>query len=194
MITLRQPLTALSLVACLALSGCGITSQSGPGTPSSAPTQSSMTSQSATPTPTVTPTATPMTSSLTIYYIAVGDAGRSGVAAGCGDSAVATYTSPVRQTDPVGSAIQTLLANHHRYVGQSGLLNALYQSTLAYRGHRMSGPTVLLYLTGTFRIGGVCDIPRVKAQLEYTAMKAAHASRAVVYVGTQTIDQALSLK
>ncbi|KIS28457.1 hypothetical protein TV39_04845 [Arthrobacter sp. SPG23] len=131
---------------------------------------------------------------LTIYYVAVSDAGVSGPLIGCGDSLVATTTAPVRFTDQVGPSIGTLLANKSRDVGLSGLVNVLYQSNLTYIGGELDGSTITIYLTGQFMLGGVCDIPRAKAQLEYTAMAAAGATRAQVFVNGRPIDEVLSLK
>ncbi|MGN7150419.1 hypothetical protein ACTHQ6_15665 [Arthrobacter sp. SAFR-179] len=131
---------------------------------------------------------------LTIYYVAVGDNGVSGPAIGCGDSLVATTTAPVRFTDQVGPSIGTLLANKNRDIGQSGLINVLYQSSLTYLGGELTGSTITIWLSGQFMLGGVCDVPRAKAQLEYTAMTASGATSAQVYVNGRPIDEVLSLK
>ena len=131
---------------------------------------------------------------LTIYYVAIDDNGISGPRIGCGDSLVATTTAPVRFTDQVGPSIGTLLANKNRDVGMSGLVNVLYQSNLTYVGGELDGSTITIYLTGQFMLGGVCDIPRAKAQLEYTAMAAAGATSAQVFVNGRPIDEVLSLK
>lgn len=131
---------------------------------------------------------------LTIYYVAVGDNGIAGPGIGCGDSLVATTTAPVRFTDQVGPSMRTLLANRSRTVGMSGLVNVLYQSRLAYVGGELNGSTITVYLSGQFMLGGVCDIPRAKAQLEYTAMAAAGATSARVFVNGRPLDEVLSLK
>jgi hypothetical protein len=131
---------------------------------------------------------------LTIYYVAIDDNGLSGPLIGCGDSLVATTTAPVRFTDQVRPSIEALLANKSRDVGLSGLVNVLYQSSLTYAGGELAGSTITIYLTGQFMLGGVCDIPRAKAQLEYTAMAAAGATSARVFVNGRPIDEVLSLK
>ncbi len=131
---------------------------------------------------------------LTVYYVAVGDQGISGPLIGCGDSLVATTTAPVRFTDQVGPSIGTLLANKSRDVGLSGLVNVLYQSDLAYAGGELEGSTISIWLTGQFMLGGVCDIPRAKAQLEYTAMAASGATSAQVFVNGRPLDEVLSLR
>jgi hypothetical protein len=113
---------------------------------------------------------------------------------GCGDSLVPTFTAPVRFTDQVGPSIGTLLANKSRDVGMSGLVNVLYQSTLTYLGGELNGSTITISLSGQFMLAGVCDIPRAKAQLEYTAMAASGATSAQVFVNGRPIDEVLSLK
>jgi hypothetical protein len=147
------------------------------------------------PTPEPTVTGFPeQVAPLTVYYVAVGDNGVSGPMIGCGDSLVATTTAPVRFTDQVGPSIGTLLANKSRDVGMSGLVNVLYQSNLTYLGGELNGRTITIYLSGQFMLGGVCDIPRAKAQLEYTAMAASDATSAQVFVNGRPIDEVLSLK
>jgi hypothetical protein len=156
--------------------------------PSSAP---------ATPEPTPEPTFTgfpEQVAPLTVYYVAVGDNGRSGPQIGCGDSLIATKTAPVRFTDQVGPSIRALLANKSRDLGESGFVNVLYQSNLTYLGGELEGSTITIWLSGQFMLGGVCDVPRAKAQLEYTAMAASDATSAQVFVNGRPIDDVLSLK
>ncbi|GAC1487855.1 MAG: hypothetical protein NVS2B15_03830 [Pseudarthrobacter sp.] len=158
--------------------------------PSSAPAPSS-------PEPTPEPTFTgfpEQVAPLTVYYVAVGDNGISGPKIGCGDSRVATTTAPVRFTDQVGPSVGALLANKSRDVGLSGLINVLYQSNLTYVAGELNGSTITIWLSGQFMLGAVCDIPRAKAQLEYTAMAASDATSARVVVNGRPLDEVLSLK
>lgn len=179
------------------------TTTASPTTPAPAPTDTArptaVPSSSAPGRPTATAEPTPpglpeQVAPLTVYYVAVGDNGVAGPGIGCGDSIVATTTAPVRFTDQVGPSIRTLLANKNRDVGLSGLVNALYQSNLAYVGGELNGSTITIWLTGQFMLGGVCDVPRAKAQLEYTAMAASGATSAQVIVNGRPIDEVLSLK
>jgi hypothetical protein len=76
-----------------------------------------------------------------------------------------------------------LLANKSRDVVRSREPPpAPYQSNLTYLGGELDGSTITIYLSGQFMLGGVCDIPRAKAQLEYTAMAASAATSARVFV------------
>ena len=51
-----------------------------------------------------------------------------------------------------------------------------------------------VYLTGAVQPGGVCDIPRIEAQLTQTAVTAVGAIRAEIYVNGVGLAEALSLK
>jgi hypothetical protein len=134
------------------------------------------------------------TAPLTLYYIAIEDGGVSGPKVGCGDSAVATYTEPVTFRDQVGPSLTRLFANRSREIGESGLVNVLYQSTLKYLGGSFDGTTITVYLSGSFFLGGVCDIPRAEAQINLTAIAAAGAKRAEVFVNGRPMADVLSLK
>jgi len=214
--------SALGLSGLIVFTGCFGPPAPTPTSSSAAPTPTTPTTTTATPTaPVSTPAAPTSTAAappssepasppateeptspglpeqvapLTLYYVAIDDQGISGPLIGCGDSLVATTTAPVRFTDQVRPSIETLLANKSRDVGLSGLVNALYQSSLTYAGGELDGSTITIWLTGQFMLGGVCDIPRAKAQLEYTAMTASGATSAQVFVNGRPIDEVLSLK
>jgi hypothetical protein len=49
-------------------------------------------------------------------------------------------------------------------------------------------------LTGTLRTGGVCDIPRVEAQIEENALQFSTVKSVTAYVNGVEIHQALSQK
>ena len=169
------------------------TTSAAPSPTTPAPSSSEPASPPATAEPT-SPGFPEQVAPLTIYYVAIDDQGISGPLIGCGDSLIATTTAPVRFTDQVRPSIETLLANKSRDVGMSGLVNVLYQSTLTYVAGELNGSTITIWLTGQFMLGGVCDIPRAKAQLEYTAMAASGATSAQVFVNGRPIDEVLSLK
>jgi hypothetical protein len=200
----RPGLSAVSVLtfsALIILTGCfgppapAPTSTSTASTTTAAATTSPAAPTTAGPTEEAVPGGLPeQVAPLTIYYVAVDDNGVSGPLIGCGDSLVATTTAPVRFTDQVRPSIETLLSNKSRDVGLSGLANVLYQSNLSYAGGELTGSTITINLTGQFMLGGVCDIPRAKAQLEYTAMAAAGATSAQVFVNGRPLDEVLSLK
>lgn len=90
---------------------------------------------------------------------------------GCGDEAVAVRRNITPTTAPLTAALNQLLSLKTQYYGESGLYNALYQSNLKVQEITRSGTTWTVKLTGTLQLGGVCDNPRVQAQLEQTALQ-----------------------
>lgn len=106
-----------------------------------------------------------------IYLIAVGDEGASGKEIGCGDSVVPVEI-PIEPTiAPLTAGIKALLAIDSEMYGQSGLYNALYRSDLSVESVAIQDREAVIRLSGTLEIGGACDAPRVRAQLEETALQ-----------------------
>lgn len=139
------------------------------------------------------PTVMATSASVTLFFIAEGDAGISGPAVGCGDSAISVTSQTVTYTDPVEGALRTLLANHAAHIGQSGLRNALADARLTVDSVDRSGTTTTAHLSGTLSLAGECDIPRVEQQLLLTAQQAAGTPVAITING-KTLTEALSLK
>jgi hypothetical protein len=76
----------------------------------------------------------------------------------------------------------------------AGVYNSLSASTLQFLSGTFDGTTVTVYLSGFLQLGGVCDIPRVEAQLTQTAVSSVGAIRAEIYVNGVGLTEALSLK
>ena len=128
-----------------------------------------------------------------VYYVAIDDGGSRGVRFGCNDRLV-----PVRGVaapgDPLSVALGRLLEAGMPVDGDAALYDALAGSSLRYLSGYMSGATVVVNLSGTLRPGGVCDIPRIQAQLTQTIVAASGASRAEIYVNGRTLTEALSVR
>ena len=139
------------------------------------------------------PSVIPTSASVTLFFIAEGDAGISGPLVGCGDSAVAVTSQTITYTDPVEGALRTLLSNHAAHIGQSGLRNALSDSRLSVDSVDRTGTTITAHLSGTLSMAGECDIPRLEQQLLLTAQQATGAPVAITING-KTLTEALSLK
>lgn len=135
-----------------------------------------------------------VTGPLTLYYIAVDDNGKSGEKIGCGDSAVAVKTADVTTDSVISSTFSRLLSDHNQYYGESGLYNVLYNADLVYVSSSVSGDTVTVYLTGTLNLAGVCDNPRVQAQLEMAAKIAAGVTKTNIFINSKPLSEVLSLK
>ncbi|HEY9355460.1 MAG TPA: hypothetical protein VIQ52_04040 [Arthrobacter sp.] len=129
---------------------------------------------------------------VTAYYVLLDDGGSSGVRFGCNDSLVGVRRANADPADPLPAAIGALLDGSEPPIAD--VYNSLSGSALDFLSGSFDGTTVTVYLAGTIRPGGVCDIPRIEAQLTQTAVSAVGAIRAEVYVNGVGLAEALSLK
>jgi Sporulation and spore germination len=169
--------------------------------PTATPEIQSPTSTLALPTATevqeAPPTATAAASSeqmVKIFLIALEDNGRSGSLVGCGDSAV-PVTVTIPQTQGVlRAALEKLFSAKKQFYGESGLYNALYQSDLQVEKVTIEQGKALIHLTGTLMLGGVCDAPRVEAQIQQTALQFSTVNEAAVFINDKPLEEVLSSK
>jgi hypothetical protein len=130
-----------------------------------------------------------------IVLIALGDGGTPAPGSiGCGDRAV-PIERPIEPTAaPLEAAMRELLSLRQRTDGPSGAYNALYQSELRVERVALVDGRATISLTGQLRLGGVCDSPRVKAQLEGTARQFSTVREVAVLISGRPLDEALSLR
>ncbi len=129
---------------------------------------------------------------VTLYLIALEDNGASGDPVGCGDSVVGVER-PIAPTDaPLEAALAELFALRDPFYGESGLYNALYQSTLAVESATVDSGLATVYLSGDMLLGGVCDAPRFKAQIEYTILALPGVEAVQVLLNNTPLDDLLS--
>jgi hypothetical protein len=138
------------------------------------------------------PTETPTDMTVKVFLIAVEDQGRSGVLVGCGDSAVAVTVHVPYTTGMLRAALESLLAIHDQYYGESGLYNALYQSRLAVGEIAIHSGTATIHLSGTLALGGECDSPRVEAQLKQTALQFPTVHSVIIFINDHPLEDLLS--
>lgn len=134
--------------------------------------------------------------SVHLYYVAIGDAGKGGLKFGCGDSLIAV-NRPVAPTNmPLAAAFRLLLSDHHQYIGQSGLYNALYRSRLTLKSASIIHGKTRVAITGSMSLGGECDNPRVSAQLRHTALqfKSVDGRHLTITINGVPLSKRLSLK
>lgn len=144
---------------------------------------------------TIPPTATPAAALFdraNIYMIALNDAGQSGQPVGCGDSAIPVLRTFQPTVAPLTAALETLLAQRTQFYGESGLYNALYQSNLTVQGVNIVNREAIINLAGQVVIGGVCDAPRLQAQIELTALQFSTIDRVTINVNGVPLSQLLS--
>ena len=146
--------------------------------------------RTATPTPVPIPTWFEMAK---VFLIALDDNGRSGPLVGCGDSlvpiGVAVSRGPYVLEEAMGELFKKI-----QYYGDSGLYNALYQSDLRVVGITPESGKITVRLTGTVILGGTCDAPRIKAQLEQTALQFSPDTDIAISVNDVPLDDVLSQK
>lgn len=140
------------------------------------------------------PTATSSTQRVNIYLIALEDSGRSGPAIGCGDSVVPVEIIIPRTRGILRAALNNLLAIDEAYYGQSGLYNALHQSDLTLADVTIVDREARIFLEGTLFLSGVCDNPRVEAQLEQIALQFSTVDSVAVFVNGEPLKEVLSLR
>lgn len=157
-------------------------------TPTSQPTDRQL---PATPTPPPQPT---QAGRVNIFLIAVEDAGKSGEEIGCGDSLVPVEVAVPATTDALSAAYEALLDIDEQFYGQSGLYNALYQSDLTLESVAVEDGRATVHLTGQLMLGGVCDNPRVEAQLRQPALQFPTVSQVSVFIDGVPLEEALFLR
>jgi hypothetical protein len=112
---------------------------------------------------------------------------------GCNDSLVAVHNADSSISEPLQAAMSRLLSGPGAPPA-SGLYNALAASSLQYVSGYLDGTTVVVDLTGAVQPGGVCDLPRIEAQLTHTAVTAVGAVRAEIYVSGVPLEEVLGLR
>ena len=129
-----------------------------------------------------------------IFLIAIGDNGKSGVKIGCGDSVVGVDVQLNPTVAVLRAALTKLFSIKDQFYGMSGLDNALYQSNLKVDDLNIVNQTAMIALSGSLSMGGECDIPRVKAQLEQTALQFSTIKAIQITLNGKPLDDVLSLK
>ena len=176
-----------------------------PAQPTQAPPTQIIPTQAAQPGPatalpqpaTAVPTqaAPPTFTSVQIYLIALEDSGATGEAIGCGDSVVPIDIQVSPTPAPLRAALEALLAIKTQYYGESGLYNALYQSNLSIDSLSIDEDgKATVRLVGQTALGGECDDPRFKAQLEKTVGQFSTVKSAEIFINDVPLDQAISNK
>ena len=148
----------------------------------------------ATQLPPVLPTSTSGEQLVKIILIALEDNGQAGTLVGCGDSAIPiTVTVPPTQ-GILRAALEKLFSAKQQFYGESGYYNALYQSDLQVTGVTIEQGKAIIHLTGSVVLGGVCDAPRVEAQIEQTALQFSTVNEVAVFINDVPLEDVLSAR
>ncbi len=119
----------------------------------------------------------------------------SGGNVGCGDSTVLVTRQVPATNQVLTAAIRELLSIKTHDYGQSGLIDALYASTLQIQSVTIDAAgKATIRLTGQMSLGGECDDPRAIAQFEQTAKQFSTVKSVEVYVNGTLLQTLLSGK
>lgn len=129
-----------------------------------------------------------------IFLIGIDDNGVSGKKVGATDSAIPVLVDIEPTKAPLKAALTKLLSFHEQMYGQSGFYHSLYQSDLKVKSVIIDNGEAVIELTGTLKLGGVLDNPRVKAQIEETALQFDTVQKVSVFIDGKKLDEVLSLK
>lgn len=123
-------------------------------------------------------------STVKIGLIAVGDAGKLGEKIGCDDSAVLQETVVPKTSQVLNASLRALFASTNTAYPDTGFINVLPQTTLAFDHATLESGVAKIYLTGAATgLGGVCDEPRWPAQIRATAKQFSSVKQVEIYVG-----------
>jgi len=123
-----------------------------------------------------------------IYLISLNDGGPIG----CGDSVVPVTVEIPSTRAILRASLDKLLSLHTPYYGESGLYNALYQSQLTINDVRIDNRIATIRLSGQVVLGGVCDTPRVQAQLEQIALQFSTVDQVKIYLNGNLLEDVLN--
>jgi hypothetical protein len=133
------------------------------------------------------------TQPVNIFLIALEDNGASGKKIGCNDSVVPVE---IQLSQPpqalLRGALEALLAVNTPYYGGSGLYHSLYQSNLKLENLLLDNGEAVIRLKGDLKLGGVCDNPRLQAQLEETALQFSTVHRVKIFINDIPLEEILS--
>jgi hypothetical protein len=124
-----------------------------------------------------------------IFLIALGDDGQRGPEVGCDDSVVPVEVEIEPTIAPLTAALDRLLAIETEEHEESGLYNALYRSELTLDEVAIQDREAVIRLSGTLDLGGVCDGPRIRAQLRQTALQFATVSQVSIFINGTPLDE-----
>jgi hypothetical protein len=129
--------------------------------------------------------------SIKIYLVAVGDDGKTGKKIGCGDSLIAVTRTIKKTAVPLTAAIRELLQTPPHPEDSPNLENFWKGRNLKVRSVSIVNRTATIRLTGQLWVAGVCDEPRIEAQIDATARQFPTVKQVKVFIGQQTLAAAI---
>lgn len=127
-----------------------------------------------------------------IYLIKLDDNGRSGELVGCGDSVVAVERVVTPTNSPLRVALEELFSIKEQNIIELNLYNALYAADVIISRLVIENGVAKIDLTGTLSPGGVCDDPRIEAQIKSTALQFSTVTGVEVTLNGTRLEDVLS--
>lgn len=113
---------------------------------------------------------------------------------GCGDRLLAVPVAVQEGQDPLRVALVQLLEQGDELARDHGLYNSLSRSRLTLEELTVDRARADVHLSGSLQIGGECDIPRIRAQLERTALQFRQIRQVRFFVDGVPLLELLSLR
>jgi hypothetical protein len=126
-----------------------------------------------------------------VYLIALDDNGKRGRKVGCGDSLIPVTRAGAGTAAPLKAALQELLSIPPEPAENPGLQNFWKGENLALRSVAIQNQTATIHISGHVFVAGVCDEPRIVGQIEATARQFPNVKKVRVFIGKQTLAQAI---
>ena len=134
----------------------------------------------------------PATVEVTVFLVAIGDAGQSGEQFGCDDSLVGITREIPSSSDPIQGALEALLAIPGPDFGESGLSTALHDWNVTVDSVTVENGLATVEMSGEISIAGVCEVPRIQYQLERTVLQFPEVDDVEIYINGELLDDILS--
>ncbi len=131
------------------------------------------------------------TQSIKVYLVALGDDGKTGKKIGCGDSLIAVTHTIKKTRAPLAAAIRELLLTPPHPDGSPNLENFWKGRNLAVQSVSLRHGTATIRISGDVFVAGICDEPRIQAQIEETARQFPSVKRVKVFIGKRTLADAI---
>ncbi len=146
-----------------------------------------------------TPVPVARTMKVKVAIIALNDNGKSGPKIGCEDSVVYIEKKVTDSAEPMNAAFNQLFALPSEKITDPAypdLYNVLYKlehktsgQPLRFSEATLSNGEAKIYLTGDMTgLGGICDSPRVQAQIDQTALQFSTVKTVTVYLNKKLVD------
>ena len=129
--------------------------------------------------------------SIQVYLVAVGDDGKTGKKIGCGDSLLPVTRTIKKTAAPLTAAIRELLLTPQHPDGSPDLENFWKGRNLRVRSAAIVNHTATIRLSGEVFVAGICDEPRITSQIEATARQFPNVKNVKVFLGKQTLADAI---